>query len=116
MSLEASFLVSEKKRTTFIDNKIIGKLPKDSRENAKKRAAKIVTDYVGQDINALSVLAYAAEQGKFEEFAQKLEQHYQDNLQDVHPEARNNARIPGAVRTEKFFSDCYKSLGIEPQQ
>jgi len=50
------------------------------------------------------------------EFAKKLEGHYQESLQYVHPEARRIARVPGAVRAEAFFLDCYKSMGIEPQQ
>ena len=61
MSLDTRFMVSEEARTAFIDDNIIGKLPEDSRESAKDRATKIVNLYAGQDLNALSVLAYAAE-------------------------------------------------------
>jgi predicted unusual protein kinase regulating ubiquinone biosynthesis (AarF/ABC1/UbiB family) len=115
MSIDTCFMVPEEARTAFIDKNIVGRLPEDIRESAKSRATKIVTDYVGQDLNALSVLAYAAERGRFGEFAGKLEEHYQESLQYVHPEARRIAQIPGAVRAERFFLDCYKSMGIEPQ-
>ncbi len=74
----------------------------------KSRATSIVTDYVGLDADALSVLAYAAWQGRFDEFAKKIEKHYQESLSYVHPEARSIAQIPGAVRAERFFLSCYK--------
>ena len=70
--------------------------------------------YEGQDLNALSVLAYAAERGRFDEFLEKLEKHYEESLGYVHPEARRVAQIPGAVRAENFFIKCYESLGIKP--
>ena len=116
MSIDTCFIVPEEARIAFIDDNIIGKLPEDSRESAKDRATKIVNDYVGQDLNALSVLAYASERGRFDEFAERLEGHYQESLQYVHPEARRIAQVPGAVRAEAFFLDCYNSIGIEPQQ
>jgi predicted unusual protein kinase regulating ubiquinone biosynthesis (AarF/ABC1/UbiB family) len=116
MSLDTCFIVPEEARTAFIDDNIVGKLPEDSRESAKDKAIRIVNDYVGQDLNALSVLAYATERGRFDEFVEKLEGHYQESLQYVHPEARRIARVPGAVRAEAFFLNCYKSMGIEPQQ
>ena len=115
MSIDTCFMIPEEVRTTFIEH-IVGKLPEEVRESAKSRATKIVTDYVGQDENALSVLAYAAEQGRFDEFAKKLEEHYQENLQFVHPEARMNTQFPGVVRAERFFLECYESMGIEPQK
>ena len=114
MSIDTLFIVPEEVRTTFIDEKIVGKLPKEVRESAKTRATQIVNNYVGQDINALSVLSYAAERGKFDEFAEKLEKHYQENLLFVHPEARRIAKVPGSVRAERFFLECYISMGIEP--
>lgn len=116
MSIDTYFMISEEERIAFIDKNIVEKLPEDVREGVKIRATKIVTDYIGQDVNALSVLAYAAERGRFDEFARKLEGHYQENLQYVHPEARRIGQVPGAVRAEIFFLDCYKSMEIEPQQ
>ena len=116
MNLDTCFIVEEEARTAFVDDNIVGKLPAAIRKSAKERSTKIVNDYVGQDLNALSVLAYAAERGRFDEFAEKLERHYQKNLNYVHPEARKIASHPGAVRAEEFFLDCYKAMGIKPQQ
>ncbi len=113
MSSDISFLVKEEKRINFIDQDIIAKLPENVRESAKTRATKIVNAYVGQDVNALSVLAYAAECGRFEEFAEKLENHYQESLAYVRPDMRKRSDLfPGAFRAEMFFVDCYRSMGI----
>ena len=115
MNLETISLVPERVRTVFIEGSITGKLPEDLRERAKERATEIVNYYVGQEVNALSVLAYAAEQGRFDEFAERLERHYQESLQYVHPSARRIAGVPGVLRAEEFFLGCYQSMGVSPQ-
>jgi hypothetical protein len=114
MANEDLFEVRKDKRDLFIDDTILAKLPEEKRNSAKDISIKIINDYVGQDLNALSVLAYAAKDGRFDEFVEKLETHYQKILKYVHPEARKLANVPGAVRTENFFLECYKSLGIKP--
>ncbi|HJX05537.1 MAG TPA: hypothetical protein VJ461_02420 [Candidatus Nanoarchaeia archaeon] len=116
MSLDEFFEVTEEGRITFIEKNILGKLPEDIRESVKPRVLKIVNDYVGRDGDALSVLAYAAERGRFEEFAKKLEENYKENLCYVHPEARRILELGGAFRTEQFILDCYKEMDIKPQQ
>ena len=57
---------------------------------------------------------YAAEIGRFDEFAERLERHYQDSLKYVHPEARRVA-IPGALRAESFILQCYWDMGVSKQ-
>ena len=109
-----SFQVQAGARVSFIENSIVAKLPENERDNAKAGATTIVNCYAGIDVDALSVLAYAAERGKFEEFAEKLEKHYEENLSFVHPDARRLAVVPGAVRAERFFIDCYRKMGIQP--
>jgi transposase len=113
--LEDCFQIDKEARTSFIEKSILGKLSSAERVALENRIKGIVTNYVGQDLNALSVLAYAAERGRITEFIEKLEKHYEDSLRYVHPEARKLAAVPGAVRAEKFFVDCYKGLGIKPQ-
>ena len=114
MSLDTYFVIPEKVRTDFIDDNVIKKLLKDSRQSAKKRVIKIVNNYAGQDLSALCVLSYAAEQGRFEEFAEKLERYYKENLKYIPPEARRIAQFTEAFQSEVFFLKCYKILGIEP--
>jgi hypothetical protein len=113
MGIEDNFQVDEKERIRFIDENIVARLSEEKRDSARQRATQIVKDYVGRDVDALSVLAYAAERGNFDEFAGRLEAHYKENLHYVHPEARRCAKVPGAVRAEVFFLDCYKEMGIE---
>jgi len=107
--------VLEEGRKHFIEESILSRLPEDQRDSANQRATKIINDYLGREVDTLSVLAYAAEQGRFEEFATKLEGHYKENLQYVHPSARRLGSIPGARRAEVFFLDCYQALKIKPR-
>jgi hypothetical protein len=116
MSLDTCFEIEEKNRITIIDKNIVSKLPEEEKEDAKTRAIDIINNYVGRDVDAISVLMYAAEKGRFKEYAEKLEKHYQESLQFVHPEARRVGQMPGSVRAEMFFLDCYKEMGIKPKQ
>jgi len=114
MTIEECFEVQIPARIVFIDENIVAHLPEKDRSEAKKRATTIVEAFVGRDMDALSVLSYAAERGKFCEYAEKLENHFQESMKYVHPEARRIAQIPGAVRAERFFLDCYKEMEIKP--
>ncbi len=112
--VDSDFQVSQDKRGPFLRDNILAHLPSHARDAANQRAVRIVDNYVGQDLNALSVLAYAAEKGRFDEFAARLEGHFHNSLQYVHPRARRLPDIPGAVRAEMFFVGCYKDLGVKP--
>lgn len=109
MSTENHFQVPKEKRESFVEGKIITILPSEERAVSRERVKEIVINYEGQDVNALSVLSYAAKQGRFDEFAAELERFHQENLQFVHPEAR---RVHSG--TETFFLKCYTSLDIKP--
>ncbi|MCL4379793.1 hypothetical protein M1589_04605 [Candidatus Marsarchaeota archaeon] len=89
-------------------------MPKGDADAAKERAKAIIMAYSGQDMNAASVLIYAAERGRFEEYAGKLEENFRKDLGFVAPEARGNPMMPGAVRTNKFLIMCFKEMGIKP--
>ncbi|MBW3001046.1 hypothetical protein KY341_04175 [Candidatus Woesearchaeota archaeon] len=116
MAVEEFFQTGPKTRAEFIEEKIIAILPEDEREFARPKVIDIINKYVGQDVNALSVLRYAAERGRFDEFMDKLEKHYAESLIYVHPEARRVDGYPGAVRAELFFLECYKEMDIKPQK
>jgi hypothetical protein len=79
---------------------------------AKIRSEDIVRNYTGRDLEALSILCYAAEKGKFDEYAGKLETHYEKSLQFVLPINRRGSNDPGTVRVEKFIMKCYQELDI----
>ncbi|HLC97212.1 MAG TPA: hypothetical protein VJC21_00305 [Candidatus Nanoarchaeia archaeon] len=113
MGTDTYMEVPEGIRNVFLEENIAGKLPSEQRDSAKERARNIIEDYKSREIDALSILAYAAEQGRFNEFAKRLEEHHKINLQYVHPEARRTVQVPGTLRAERFFVECYGALGIE---
>lgn len=116
MALEDLFEIPKETRTAFIKEDIVAKLPVNTQEDAEKRTTAIVNNYVALDLDALSVLAYAAQQGKFQEFAEKLEKHYNDNVTYLHPDSRRIPLVPGAVRAKNFFLKCYNELGVKPKE
>ena len=116
MTIEQCFELKKEARISFIDKSIVRKLPKEERDSAKTRATEIASNYVGVDVAALSILAYAAEQSRFGEFAEKLEEHYGKSLIYVHPEKRKFSETLGIVRANNFFVQCYSDLGVKPQR
>lgn len=112
MDLDEMFEVPEEKRNDFIDRRILPRLPDSRRESERAPIKTLVFDYAGWDMDALSVLCYAAERGRYDEFYQRLVDHHHQNLSFVDPEARKSTAVPGAVRTQNFFLDCYNELGI----
>ena len=105
----------ETKRTSFIDRNIIIHLPEGRRAEAKTSVARLVTNYEGRDVDVLSVLCYAAEGGKFDEYLDRLGVYFRDDMIFIHPDARRLAVIPGAVRAGSFFLACYRDLGVQPR-
>ena len=116
MSLAECFEIDPVAREKFIAENIVALLPETERIEGKKRATTIVSNFVGADMDAISILGYAAERGRFNEFAEKLKRYYDWNLKYVHPEARRVAMIPGAIRATQFFLKCYEEMGIQPRQ
>lgn len=116
MSLTECFEIDPVAREQFIEKNVVARLPETERAEAKRRATTIVSNFIGADMDALSILGYATERGRFGEFADKLEKHYDWNLKYVHPEARRIAAIPGAIRATQFFLKCYEEMSIQPKQ
>ncbi len=98
----------------FVEERILSRVPAGKRDSLKSRILEIAKKYEGRDADAVSVLFYAAERDRLEEYAGKLERHFEESLQYVHPEARRLAVMPGAVRAERFILDCYKEMRIKP--
>jgi len=111
MDTERYFQVPEEKRQPFIERRILSKFSEERRMEVAGIVVRIVENYEGHDINALSVLTYAIGQGRFEEFTSRLEAFYKKDLQFRHPEQRAVIRD---FRTEEFFLRCYEDLGIAP--
>lgn len=115
MSIDAHFQVRETDRVGFIKTNITLILPEEKREVSEQRAIQIATNYQSRDLDALSLLAYAAERGRFDDFAERLEAHYRENLQYVHPSSRKSQRMPRVSITDEFFLECYGELGIKSE-
>jgi hypothetical protein len=102
------FIVSEEKRNSFIEKDILGLLDGNG-AGIESRIYELVRLYEGQDLNALSVLAYAANNGVLTDYVNKLTDYYKKQVQFVHPSARViHSKI------ESFFLTCYKELNIKP--
>ena len=107
------FEIKEEARTKFIDD-LVSNVPEGSRIKTREASIQLIKSYEGADMDALSILYYAAERGRFDEFAEKLSIYFVENLSFVHPMARRIAEVPGAVRAVNFFLDCYTKMGIQP--
>jgi len=112
MPTERYFQYPEEKRLPYIERSILTKFPEEKRKAVTGRVVQIVENYEGHDINALSVLTYAAEKGRFDEFALKLENFYQQDLQFKDPAQREIIRD---YKAEEFFQACYRDLLFEPR-
>lgn len=108
------YIVPEQKRVRFIESNILAHIGGDI-DGKRTEITDLVNRYEGQDFNALSVMAYAAERGQLDDYMAKLQGHYDDSLFRVHPGARKVNGVPGAMKTEAFFVGCYKELGIQPR-
>lgn len=113
MDREKGFQHSKEEREGLIEI-IVSKLPEDEREAGKQRAEKIIDAWCGADGEAANILMWAAEKGRFEEYAEKMDGHYEESLQYCHPEARRYGHVPAAHRVAQFAIKCYEEMGVEP--
>ena len=74
----------------------------------KERARNIAGEYRGKQVCALSVLGYAKEQGKFEEFAKIMEDKKKD-FETIHPDL-----MEARTDVTTFFLGLYADLGKAP--
>ncbi|MBU2441598.1 MAG: hypothetical protein KKA43_04660, partial [Nanoarchaeota archaeon] len=83
LNRERHALVEKDKREEFIDKLIMPALPDYKKAFARPRVSDIVDKFIGRDMDTLSVLQYAAENKRFDEFMDKLEEHYYNNIRCV---------------------------------
>lgn len=111
MPIEACFDIEEQERLGIIEKEIIPNLPEAEREAARQRVIKIITDYQGRDTEAIGILISAAQEGRFNEFAQKLERNYTESrLELLPPRLRRVTTLHGAMELERFLLACYDAL------
>ncbi|MDE1856851.1 MAG: hypothetical protein KGH98_02070 [Candidatus Micrarchaeota archaeon] len=85
------------------ETEILGKFKPEHKETVKDLWSK----YEGESLSAVSVLLYAEERGRFDEFAEKLRKEYDRNIIYMHPDIRTS-------RTDvmAFFNELYAELGV----
>jgi hypothetical protein len=116
MSLEDDFQVPRPIQLKIIDRYIIPKLGIDNKDNTRKRIFSVLESYTGHDSDVLSVLTCASDKNRFEEFIKKLENYHAEHLREFSPDASKIYKIPETVKTENFFLECYRSLGVKPKK
>jgi hypothetical protein len=115
MSLEDNFKVPVPIQLKIIDRYIIPNLKTDDQDPNRKRIFSVLESYTGYDSDVLSVLTCATKKNRFEEFIKKLENYHEEHLREFSLDASKIYKIPETVKTENFFLECYKSLGVKPK-
>jgi len=82
----------------------VKKFPEGKREIVRRIGKK----YNGRQLDATSILLYAEEQGKFDEYASRLEKMPKD-FEYIHPEL-----MMARTDVSAFFMRLYADLGIAP--
>jgi hypothetical protein len=81
----------------------VKKFPEEFQERVKKLGEK----YRGRQLDTVSILLYAKEQGKFEEYAERLESNRE--FETIHPDL-----MMARTDVSAFFIRLYADLGIAP--
>ena len=76
----------------------------------KGRARRIAKMYKGRQIDTLSVLAYAEERGRFDEFAERLETKPKD-FSYIHPDL-----MMARTDVSAFFMQLLVDVGVAPAE
>jgi len=75
----------------------------------RDRAKRIGEQYAGRQLDAMSILLYAKEQGKFDEYADRLDPKPKD-FEFIHPDL-----MMARTDVSAFFMRLYADLGIAPE-
>jgi hypothetical protein len=76
----------------------------------RDRARRIGELYAGRQLDTMSILLYAKEQGKFDDYAKKLESKPRD-FDYIHPNL-----MMARTDVSAFFMRLYADLGVAPQE
>jgi len=112
--------VTEGVRKEFVEKNIVKHLTSPERVKVEPKLNEVIVKYKDLDeveVNALSLMAYAAEKGRLSEFLARLDNQFENNLKFRHPELRGQFGITNSFGVDEvhlFFEVCYGSLGIKP--
>ena len=77
-------------------------------ETRQERVRRIGEQYAGRQLDAISILLYAEERGKFDDYARRLESKPKD-FEFIHPEL-----MMARTDVTAFFMRLYADLGVAP--
>ena len=77
-------------------------------ETRQERVRRIGEQYAGRQLDAISILLYAEERGKFDDYAKRLESKPKD-FEFIHPEL-----MMARTDVTAFFMRLYADLGVAP--
>ncbi len=77
-------------------------------EEMQERVRRIGEQYVGRQLDATSILLYAEERGKFDDYARRLESKPND-FEVIHPDL-----MMARTDVTAFFMRLYADLGVAP--
>ena len=77
-------------------------------ETRQERVRRIGEQYAGRQLDATSILLYAEERGKFDDYARRLESKPKD-FEFIHPEL-----MMARTDVTAFFKRLYADLGVAP--
>jgi len=77
-------------------------------ETRQEKVRRIGEQYAGRQLDAISILLYAEERGKFDDYARRLESKPKD-FEFIHPEL-----MMARTDVTAFFLRLYADLGVAP--
>jgi len=77
-------------------------------ETRQEKVRRIGEQYAGRQLDAISILLYAEERGKFDDYARRLESKPKD-FEFIHPEL-----MMARTDVTAFFMRLYADLGVAP--
>ena len=114
MASDGHFQITAEGRKEIIED-IANLLSPEIRISAERKITELVNDWEGWDGDAMAILQYSAERGRFQEFFDRLVEQHKNGLSYL-PKSYRRAEVPEVARTYSFVMGCYKELGIKPQK
>src|SRR3989344_744322 len=93
--IQTYFQVPQIRRMEFIDQKILNKIECPDIEGLRERIENLIGCYEGLDQEVLDILSYAAQKNSLDQFAERLEGYFSNELIYLSPESRRFPDIPG---------------------
>lgn len=113
MELDNNLYVKKESKDRFIEESILSNVSEEDKDSIRPKVHKIAENYIGKDLEALSILYHAAKQGKekLEYFIKSLNFHYDALFHRIPIGWRRRGGYYKDFENEKFFAKCFEELG-----